>query len=428
MANTQSVASQILGIYSDPDNPFVKFVTTTDLVAKQAAFQQIQRQMSGPGKGGYATEFQAFQAMLRNSKISKSTTPLGIVGLDEMLAMDKVISASIASQLDPLSYLANYNASLKPKAIAQPDMTTQFTKQVQSALQYKDLGDAREAYTDAYFKTWGQFPSADLDKKFQASWNARVKQELQPTTTDTKTEKVYIYDTKSKPVIDPKTKKQKIDAAGQKIYSVRLKDANDVYRTKTIVTQQSKAMGEGFTEEEQTRFLAEFLVNNYPEAQFNVEDIGGTAKTIYNTIAAYHSSNYDAAPDFSSVSPLIKDILSNPDQKVQEEMFNQYLGGIQKKATTRFMSIQDMLQPGENANKYVDPVLKAIGNALETTIDIKDPLALQALNFKDEKGNYRLPNDFELTQMVMNDKRYDGTSGAINRAINMAESLRNELR
>lgn len=93
MANTQSVASQILGIYSDPDNPYVKFVTTTDLVAKQAAFQQIQRQMSGPGKGGYATEFQAFQAMLRNAKISKSTTPLGIVGLDEMLAMDKVISA-----------------------------------------------------------------------------------------------------------------------------------------------------------------------------------------------------------------------------------------------------------------------------------------------------------------------------------------------
>lgn len=426
--STQTVASQILGIYSNPDNPYLKFVTTTDLVAKQAAFQRIQREMSGPGKGGYATEFQAFQAMLRNAKISKSTTPLGIVGLDEMLAMDKVISASIASQLDPLSYLANYNASLKPKAIAQPDMTTQFTKQVQSALQYKDLGDAREAYTDAYFKTWGQFPSADLDKKFQASWNARVKQELQPTTTDTKTEKVYQYDTKSKPVIDKATGKQKVDKGGQKIYSKILKNKEGQYLTKNIVTQQSKAMGEGFTEEEQTRFLAEFLVKNYPDAQFNVEDIGGTAKTIYNTIAAYHSSNYDAAPDFASVSPLIKNILSNPDQKVQEEMFNQYLTGLQKKATTRFMSIQDMLQPGENANKYVDPVLKAIGNALETTVDVKDSLVLQALNYKDDKGNFRLPNDFELTQMVMNDKRYDGTSGAINSAINMAQSLKNELR
>ena len=114
-SKTQSAANQYLGIYSDPQNPFVKFVTTTDLVAKQAALMDIQRYMSGPGQGGYATEFQAFQAMLRSAGISKSTTPLGIIGLDEMLAMDKVISAAIPSQLDPLAYLANYNASVGAK-------------------------------------------------------------------------------------------------------------------------------------------------------------------------------------------------------------------------------------------------------------------------------------------------------------------------
>lgn len=427
MADTQKLASQYLGIYSDSTNPFVRFVTTTDLVAKQAAFQDIQRAMSGPGQGGYPTEFQAFQAMLRNSKISKSTTPLGIVGLDEMLAMDKVISASIASQLDPLSYLANYNASLKPKAVAQPDMTTQYTKQVQSALQYKDLGDARQAYSDTYFKTWGQFPSAELDKKFQDSWNAEVKKQLQPTTTDTKTEKGYQYDTKSKPVIDKATGKQKIDAIGQKVYSKKLyKDG--VALTKTKVTGQSVSMGEGFTAEEQTQFLANFLTDNFPDTKFNVDDIGGAAKTVYDSIAAYHDGNYEAKPTFESVAPLIKNILSHPDQKVQEEMFNQYAGDLQKKAASRFMAIQGMLQPGENASKYVNPVLKSIGDALETTIDIKDPLALQALNFKDDKGNYRLPNDYELSNMVMNDKRYDRTSAAINTSVNMFQSLQNALR
>jgi hypothetical protein len=168
-------------------------------------------------------------------------------------------------------------------------MTTQFTKQVQSSLQYKDLGDARQSYSDAYFKAWGQFPNADLDKKFQNAWNAKVKSETQPTTTETKTEKVYIYDKKSKPVIDPKTKKQKVDAAGQPIFSIKLKDSSGVYRTKTIVTGTSKSMGEGFTAEEQTQFLADFLANNYPDAKFNVDDVGGTAKTIYDTIAAYHT-------------------------------------------------------------------------------------------------------------------------------------------
>lgn len=426
--STQQTANQILGIYGDSTNPFVRFVTTTDLVAKQEAFQNIQRAMSGPGQGGFATEFQAFQAMLRSSKISKSTTPLGIVGLDEMLAMDKVISASIASQLDPLAYLANYNASIKPKEIKQPDMTTQYTKQVQSALQYKDLGDARQAYTDAYFKAFGQFPDAELDKKFQTSWNEQVKAQNQPTTTESKTEKVYLYDKKSKPVIDKATGKQKIDLAGQKVYTGKLKDKDGVFRTKSISTGVSKSMGEGFTAEEQTNFLADFLVANYPEAQFNVEDLGGTAKTIYDSIAAYHSGNYEGKPDFATVAPLIKNILSNPDEAVQKEMFNQYATDLQKKASTRFMGIQGMLQPGENASKYVDPVLKAIGGALETTVDTKDPLVLQALNFKDDKGNYRLPNDFELNSLVMNDKRYDGTSTAINTSVNMFQSLQNALR
>jgi hypothetical protein len=426
--NTQTTAAGILGIYSDPTNPYVKFVTTTDLVAKQAALMEIQRQMSGPGQGGYATEFQAMQAMLRKAGLSKSTTPLGIVGIDEMAAMDKVFAAAIPSQLSPLAYLANYNTSLAPKVIKQPDMTTQYTKQVQSALQYKDLGDARTAYSDAYFKAFGQFPVAELDKKFQDSWNEQVKVQTQATTTDQKTEKVYLYDTKSKPVIDKATGKQKVDLAGQKIYTGKLKDKEGVFRTKSISTGVSKQMGEGFTTEEQTKFLADFLVKNFPEAQFNVEDLGGTAKTIYDTIASYHKGNYDDAPDFATVSPLIKNILSNPDQKVQEEMFGQYVGDLQKKSSGRFMSIQGMIQPGENASKYVDPVLKAIGGALETTVDIKDPLVLQALNFKDDKGNYRLPNDFELNSLVVNDKRYDGTSAAINTSVNMFQSLQNALR
>jgi hypothetical protein len=428
MASTQTQASQILGIYSDPTNPFVRFVTTTDLVAKQQALMDIQRYMSGPGQGGYATEFQAMQAMLRKAGLSKSTTPLGIVGLDEMSALDKVISAAIPSQLDPLAYLATYNASLKPKTLAQPDMTTQFTKQVQSSLQYKDLGDARQAYSDTYFKTYGFFPAPELDKKFQDAWNSEVKAQTQPTTTDTKTEKVYIYDTKSKPVIDPKTKKQKIDLAGQPVYKGILKNDQGQYRTKTISTGVSKSMGEGFTAEEQTQFLADFLVKNYPDTKFNVNDLGGTAKTIYDTISAYNAGNYEAAPDFATVAPLIKNILSHPDEKVQAEMFNQYVGGLQKKAGTRFMSVQGLIQPGENANKYVDPVLKSIGNALETTVDIKDPLVLQALNYKDDKGNYRLPNDYELSQMVMSDKRYGTTSAAINTAVNMGQSLQNALR
>ena len=419
---TQQQMAGILGIYSDPTNPFVLFAQTTDPVRKAGYLMDIQKTMGA--------DFVEMQALLRKAGLSKSTTPLGVgvVGLDESAAIEKIILASISSQLPPLDFLKAYNSTVAPKAgPAQPDMTTQYTKQIQTALQFKDLGDARQYYNNAYFTAFGQWPAPELDKKFQDSWNAQVKQQNQPTTTNNVTEKGYQYDTKSKPVIDPKTGKQKVDKLGQKVYSVRLKNDQGQYLTKTKVVGTTSAQGEGFTAEEQTEFLADFLVANFPEEKWNVDDIGGSAKTIYDTIKAYHTGNYEAVPDFATVSPLIKNLLSNPDEKVQNEIYEQYISDIQAKSGNRFMAIKNSLKPGETANKYVAPVLQTLTAGLETNIDIKDPLAVQVLNFKDESGEYRLPNEFEMQNIIKNDKRYDSTSTAINTAVNMAQSLKNAL-
>ena len=422
MSVTQDQAAGILGIYSDSKNPFVLFAQETDPVRKAGYLMDVQKAMGA--------DFVDMQNLLRKSGLSKSTTPLGVgvIGLDESAAIEKIILASISSQLPPLDFLKVYNSTVKPKAgPAQPDMTTQYTKQIQTALQFKDLGDARQYYNNAYFTAFGQWPAPDLDKKFQDSWNAQVKQQNQPTTTNNVTEKGYQYDTKSKPVIDPKTGKQKVDKLGQKVYSVRLKNDKGQYLTKTKVVGTTSAQGEGFTAEEQTQFLATFLTENFPEASWNVDDIGGSAKTIYDTIKAYHTGNYDVAPDFATVSPLIKNLLSNPDEKVQNEIYEQYISDIQAKSGNRFMAIKNSLKPGETANKYVAPVLQTLTAGLETNIGIKDPLAVQVLNFKDDSGEYRLPNEFEMMQIIKNDKRYDSTSGAINTAVNMAQSLQNAL-
>jgi hypothetical protein len=427
---TQQQASGILGIYSDPTDPLVLFAQETDPVRKAGYLMDVQRKYSGKAPGGYpGTEFDYIQALLRNAGISKSSTPLGggMVGLEDSSALEKVILAGIASQQDPLTFLENYNTSLKGKAVKQPDTTTKYTKQIQTALNFKDLGDARQYYSDAYFTAWGQWPSSELDKKFQDSWNTQVKQQNQPTTTAGKTEYAPIYDTKSKPVIDPKTKKQKVDKFGNKEFSKIATNAEGVKRYTAITKGTATSAGEGFTGEEQTKFLADFLVENFPEASWNVDDIGGTAKTIYDTLKAYHVGNYDAAPDFATLSPIIKNMMSNPDEKVQNEIYSQYISGIQEKASGKFMSLKGVIKPGETANKYVAPLLEDLTNQLETNIDVKDSLAIQMLNYKDEKGEYRMPNEFEKRQLIMNDKRYDGTSTAINTAVNMAQSLKNAL-
>jgi hypothetical protein len=417
-------------IYTDPKNPYVFFAQATDPVRKAQALQDIARSLSAqPGPAGYqGSQLSYIQQLMRKSKISKSTTPLGQIGLDESSALEKVILASIASNVDPLTFLEDYTTSLKPKTIAQPDTTTKYTKQIQSALQLKDLGDSRQAYSDAYFKAYGQFPPAELDKRFQEAWNNEVKKQLQPTTTEGKVEYAPIYDTKSKAVIDPKTKKQKVDKFGNKVFAKIKTNDEGVKQYKTITTGATTSRGEGFTAEEQTQFLADFLVENFPEASWTVEDIGGTAKTLYDSIKATALANYQDAPTLPEVSALIKNIMSSPDEKVQAEMYRQYTDELAKKSTGRFMAIQNLVQPGETASKYVDPLLKSLSNALETEITVKDQLAIKALNFKGEDGTYRLPNDFELNQMVMSDSRFDKTSGAINTAVNMAQTLKNALR
>ena len=418
---TQNQASQFLGIYGQADNPFVNFLAATDPVRKAGFLMDIQRSMGA--------DFVEMQTLLRKTNLSKSTTPLGVgvVGLDESAAIEEILRSAIVSQLPPLDFLKVYTSTLKPKEIKQPDTTTKYTKQIQTALQFKDLGDARQYYNNAYFTAFGQWPAPELDKKFQTAWNTQVKQQNQPTTTDGKTEFSPIYDKKSKPVIDPKTKKQKVDKFGNKVFSKIKTNPKGVRQYESVIKGTASSAGEGFTPEEQKEFLADFLVENFPEASWNVDDIGGSAKTIYDTIKAYHTGNYDAAPDFATVSPLIKNILSSADEQVQNELYNQYVSEVQEKSGGRFMAIKNSLKPGETANKYVAPVLQTLSAGLETNIGIKDDLAVQVLNFKDENGEYRLPNELELQNIIKSDKRYDGTSAAINTAVNMAQSLKNAL-
>jgi hypothetical protein len=422
MSVTQNQAEKILGIYSDPKDPFVLFAQETDPVRKAGYLMDVQKAMGA--------DFAEMQNLLRKSGLSKSTTPLGVgvLGMDESAAIEKIILASISSQLLPLDFLKAYNATVKPKeGPAQPDTTTKYTKQIQTALQFKDLGDARQYYNNAYFTAFGQWPAPELDKKFQTAWNTQVKQQNQPTTTAGKTEFAPIYDKKSNPVMDPKTKQQKVDKFGNKVFSKIATDEKGVRRYTSVTRGTATSQGQGFTPEEQTEFLADFLVENFPEEKWNVDDIGGSAKTIYDTIKAYHTGNYDAAPDFATVSPLIKNLLSNPDEKVQNELYNQYIEEIQAKSGSRFMAIKNSLKPGETASKYVTPVLQTLSAGLETNIGIKDDLAVRVLNFKDESGEYRLPNEFEMQNIIKSDKRYDSTSAAINTAVNMAQSLKNAL-
>jgi hypothetical protein len=406
----------------NPDDPFYQFAFATEETSKAQAAQRLNQALNKTASSvaGFNNQFEYLQNLLRKSGISKSS-------MTDSSALSNVIVAGAAVNQDPFTFLEGYIANIQPKVIKQPDTTTQYTKQIQTALQFKDLGDARQYYSDAYFSTHGSYPSADLDKKFQTAWNNEIKTQDQPTTTTTKSELAPIYDKKSKPVIDPVTKKQKVDKFGTLVYSKPAYDQSGKKRYTSVVTGTSTAQGEGFTKEEQQQFLADFLVNNSPNTAWNVDNIGGAAKSLYDGIVAFHKSNYSTAPDLATLTPLMKNVLSSADSNAANEYLTQYKNTVRKQTASKYMGLADYINAGEDADKYVKPMLEGVSALLERNFTIDDPFSVKIFNFKDDKGVYRMPNALELNQMVMDHPDYGKTAAAVNQAVDMTQSLRGKL-
>ena len=410
-------------IWKDPENLFYKFAFATEPLAKAQAYQNLNRALnSTAGPAGFKNQFDYISSLLVKTGLTKNS--LGFAS-----ALDKVVTASVGTNTDPFTFLETYQKSLSGSGtkVKQPDTTTRYAKQIQTAMQFKDLGDARQYYNDAYFTAFGQNPSADLDKKFQDSWNKQVRDQDKPTTTKTVTEFAPIYDKKSKAVIDPKTKKQKVDKFGNLVFSKIALDQSGQKRYTSVVTGKTTSSGEGFTDEEQKQFLADFLVANNPNTSWNVDNLGGTAKTLYDSIDSFHKANYSKTPDLVTLSTLIKDVLSSTDPKVATELIKQYESGTRKQTASKYMSLAEYVNAGEDADKYVKPMLETLSTALEKNISIDDPFAVSVFNFKDDKGTYRLPNAYELNNLIINHSDYPKTSRAINEAVDLGQSLRSKL-
>ena len=405
-----AAASKVPGnIYASTNN-LLSYVSTTDPAAKALALQNIRREMSIPnsGPGGQGTQFEYLQTLLRSTGFVKDKTPVGVAGPGDAAGLDKIIGLAVANNTDPVTLLELFKRSGVggTGAVKQPDTTTKYNKAVSTALQYKDITDAKQAYNDAHFSAYGYFPQESTFKNFETAWNAEVKRQKASTTTNTKTT--------FRPVIDPKTGKQVKNKEGVLQY----------IPTSASLTETS---GEGFTAEEQQSFLANYISQNFPDVAITGKELGGVAKTLYDSIAEAHAKNFDTVPDLTTVAPIIKDAIGASNANQSAEMLNQYRNNIRDKMGTKYMSIQESLKAGKDASDVLNPLMESLTSALETKIGITDPLMIKLANFKDEKGVYRLPNEFEINQAVISDSRYGSTSRAINEGVNAVQSLRSKL-
>lgn len=431
-----SMSSAIVGgmpanIYT-ATNPYLPYLNAPDATAKAIELQNLKRMLSSQAAPTGAKEtnmFDYWQSLARATGFSKAKTPIGIVGPGDDSALATVIGLAAANNADPITYLQtlkNYGVGAKG-GIKQPDTTTKYNKQISTALQLKDITEARLEFNNAYFAAFGVAATKDLDEKFTNQWNATVKKQAPTTTTNQVTSYAPIYDKKSKKVIDPITKKQKIDKFGNPVFAKQMKNKEGVLQYQAINKTSSVTTGEGFTPEEQEQFVADFLVKNFPNEKFTTENLGGAAKAIYDDLISTSTKNYTTAPDLNTLAPVIKDILSTTDQAVATEKIRQYKSTIRNQVAAKYMGIAEYVKAGEDADKYVKPLMQSLSNALERDVTEKDPILKQALNFKGDDGKYRLPNDWEMTQLIMNDSGYGKTSTAINQAVDLTQNLKNKL-
>jgi hypothetical protein len=219
---------------------------------------------------------------------------------------------------------------------------------------------------------------------------------------------------------------QKVDKDGNPVFEQK-KNKAGVLQYESVYTATTTTAAEGFTAGEQEQFLADFLKANFPENDFNAENIGGAAKAIYDDLVNVHKNNYSEVPSFNKLGTVIKNAIGSADENVAAEVIRKYKDDVRKSTSTKYMSLAEELANGKDAKEIVGNYVNNVSSALETSVTEDDPIIKKILNFVDAKGNYRLPNDLELMELVDNDPRTAYTSRKKNEAIDLAQTLRSRL-
>lgn len=445
----QSISSSVLlnqeSLYSDP---YVKYLAAAgDPVKSADEFNRLYAGLVGTAASSgskFGNAFEELQALLRANNYSKGKSATGIVDASDRTGLATAIQDALAmGQTDVIQFLTALSASggRGGTKVKQQDTTRQFVSTVNRALQLKDLGDATRELTDAYMLAYNNAPTEEMITNFQKEWNKELRAQTPSTKSDAVTKSVPAYN-KKKPIFTKnpvltKNGKPKKDAKGNIIYQQKLdKDGNPMFeqlrnadgtlKYKKVTTTKEVTEGMGFTAEEQQAFMAEYIAANFP-GDWDTKYIGGAAKNVYDAISEINRNNLEDVPTFQAMSPFILKMIGTGNSEVANTIFKKYVDDTRRRTASRFMSLAEELNAGNDAKPIVDKYIDLASQAMETYIDIDDPLMKTILNYKDEKGNYRLPNELEISNLFMNDPRMAFTAKSKNEAVNVAQSLANKL-
>lgn len=320
---------------------------------------------------GFANDLEYLQAAVRAGGLSKGTSNVGDLSLEDYNAIQKVFQTS---------YIRGYDwATTLQRDLNSPYLsnTGNFAKTVSTSMQLLDATDAENRLSDAYFKAFGIYPSQDKIASFRSKYNAEAKKQQTVTTT-----------------------------------------LSGTSGTKTT------SGNEGFTAAEQKQFLADFLKKNY---KITGKEQSGYVANVIDALKNAYAANMIPEEDMNSMISFAADLIGTSDTNVQDQKVNAKLQTIRNIAAKQYMGLADTLAAGQDAAAVVDPIVKQFNSTLGTNIDRNDARIKQVVNYNDGKAT-RVMNASELQSFIEKQPEFQTSAAGYAKYAGWGQAIKDALR
>lgn len=320
---------------------------------------------------GFANDLEYLQSAVRAGKLSKGTSNIGEISLEDYAAIQKVFQTSYLRGYDWNTTLVSDLNSPYRKG------TGDFTKSVAVSMRLLDATDAESRLSDAYFKAFGVYPTQKKIEAFRAKYNAEAKKQASRTST----------------------------VAGE--------------TSRTDITGN-----EGFTAAEQQQFLADFLKTNY---KITGKEQSGYVTNVLATLKNAYAANMIPEEDVNSMIGFAADLIGTSDPDVQQQKIATKLQSIRNVAAKQYTGLADIFAQGQDAASVVDPIVKTINSTLGTNIDRNDARIRQIVNYNDGKTT-RVMNAAELDSFIQKQPEFQTSPAGYNKYASWGQAIKDALR
>jgi hypothetical protein len=341
---------------------------------------QVAEWRNQESDAGYKNKWEEIQVLLRQTKRSKGTGPLGLVddsdlnGLRTAYREAKSGGVYLEFQLEK-----DYAFRAENGLLAGSPGSSGITKTLTTSLRLLDASDASDKLSNAYYKAYGRYPTQKQITNFKNQWNQEARLQQARGTS---------------------------------------------FRSKGL--NRDITVGEGFTESEKNAFLNRYLVKNL---KVDATNLGGDTKKIYDELRTIYRQNFLPEPEFAEVAGVVRDLIGTADTNVYNTKVEQVKQTVRKQAAAFYPSISEALLNGDSVETYASVYRNTLATKWGVTAESlkydkeAQDLVKAAVNYKGPDNKPRLMDNNEFKSLVQSTNRWKASEEAFTSYSNIGDKL-----